>query len=84
MSAHRTVYINIDPAMDLEDARKLCQRNGRRIVCRAVAKPGELQDAIMALALDGQLVFTHEELDRINGELDRCQESLADWMHGHG
>jgi hypothetical protein len=77
----KPVYIGIDPAVGTdEDAIEICEQHGRRIVCRAVAKPGELQDAIMQLALSGQHVYTHAELDAINAQLDACQLSLREWI----
>ena len=89
MSEHKPVYIGIDRAHgDDETAIAICLKAKSRLVCTAVQKEGELQDAIMDLALAAreQHVFTPQELDEINAELDRCRDSIALWLDelGHG
>lgn len=76
-----TVYIGIDPAVGPDEtAVEICEANGRRLVCRAVTQPGELQDAIMQLALAGRSTYTPAEIDQINDELDKCHDSINVWL----
>lgn len=58
---------------------ELLEANGRRIVRRAVATDGPLCDAIMALAMGSKMAWSPAELDELNAELDRCNDSIREW-----
>jgi len=85
MNAHKPIYISIDKAMSDAYAIEICRASGKRLVSSAVQREGELQDAIMTLAL-GSGCFTTEEIDTINGQLDRKRYSINVWLDelGHG
>lgn len=59
---------------------EILEQNGRRIVRRAVAPEGALQDAIMEVAMRDKMHWSHAELDELNAELDRCNDSIRLWM----
>lgn len=61
------------PAFNIHD-------HGKRIVRRAVAIDGELQDAIMHVAMGSRTRWTIEEIDALNDALDACTLPLSQWL----
>lgn len=66
--------------MSRSKAEEIIEQNGRRLVCRAVEKEGELQDAILVVAMRDKLEWTPEEVEALLAQLDRCTTRLSVWL----
>jgi hypothetical protein len=65
--------IGRQPAFDIRD-------HGRILVRRAVQNDDELSNAIMDAAMASQRVWSPQEVDALNAQLDRCPFTIKVWL----
>lgn len=56
----------------------------RKLVRRAILIEGDLQDALMDIAMGAKLEWSTEEITALNDELENCSLSIEDWLKRMG